>query len=70
MSICGVARDVSNGGVTGGLLVLLVSKHMKTNAMKVPMFQLSFPLKNSFKTSSVYYMHPDTFSNCFVMSSF
>ena len=38
--ICGVAGDVSNGGVTGGLLVLLVCKHMKTNAMKMPMLQL------------------------------
>ena len=38
--ICGVAGDVSIGGVTGGLLVLLVCKHMKTNAMKMPMLQL------------------------------
>ena len=27
-------------------------------------------LSDPFKTSSVYYMHLDAFSNCFVMSSF
>ena len=38
--IYGVACDVSTSRVVGGLLVLLVSKHMKTNTMKMPMLQL------------------------------
>ena len=45
MSICGVAGDMSSGGVTGGFLVLLVCKHMKTNIVKMPMLQLSTPKK-------------------------
>ena len=46
MSICGVAGDMSSGGVTGGFLVLLVCKHMKTNIVKIAaMLQLSTPKK-------------------------
>ena len=41
MSICEVADDVSTGEVAGGLLVLLVCKHMKTNTVKIPILQLS-----------------------------
>ena len=68
MSICGgVAGYVSIGGVTGGLLLLLVWKHADVAAFN--------PLNNYFvsgffKTSSVYYMYHGTFSNYFIISSF
>ena len=41
VTICGVADDVSTGGVAGNLLLLLVCKHMKTNIVKMSMLQLS-----------------------------
>ena len=43
VGICGVAGDVSSGEVAGGLLLVLVCKHMKTNTVKMPMLQLSTP---------------------------
>ena len=66
MRICGVADDVSSGEYALGLLVLLVSKYMKTNTVKNASIAAFNPLKNyfqsdSFKILSVYYMHHDTF---------
>ena len=40
---CRVAGYVNSGGVTGGLLVLLVCKHTKTNTVRMPLLQLSSP---------------------------
>ena len=71
---CKDAGYVSSGGVAGGLLVLLVCEHMKTNTVKmrdVAAFNLlnNYFVSDSFKTSSFYYMHHDTFSNAFVRFS-
>ena len=66
----GAAGYVNSGGVAGGLLVFLVCRHMKKNPVRMAMaFK---PLNNYFtsgffKTSIVYYMHHDTFSNYFVV---
>ena len=45
VSICGVAGDVSSGGIAGDLLMVLVCKHVKTNTAKMPMLKLSTSLK-------------------------
>ena len=74
MSNCGVAGDVSSCGDAGDLLVLLVCKHVKINTVKirdkyhVAYFNLlrNYFLSDSFETPSVYCMHHNTFSNCFV----
>ena len=63
---------MSISGVAGGLLVLLVYKHMKTNTLKMSMLQLSthkkdYFLSDSCKTSSVFLCIMILFQNVFFL---
>ena len=42
---CGFAGDESSGEATGGLLHLLVSQHIKTCTVKMPMLSFQPPKK-------------------------